>query len=97
MFLSTCTPYSRNLSFKPGIKLLEVDIESSWSDQYDLCMEAYKLHAELQNITGILTYPRCDILLPRAKTNIEKADIYYLLHRRYEAEVCFSILFASSQ
>lgn len=69
------------------MKLLEVDIEAAWSGQYDLCMEAYKLIAELQNITGIITFPRCDILLPRAKSNIEKADIYYLLHRRYEAEV----------
>lgn len=79
-----------------GIKLLEVDLETSWKEQYTLCMDAYKLQADMQNITGCLTHPRCDHLLARAKTNIEKAQIYLLLHVRYEAEVYFLLLFLYS-
>lgn len=63
-----------------------MDIEASWSNQYDFCIAAFKLYAELQQITGIQTF-QCEILLPRAKTNIEKAEIYFFLRRQFEAKV----------
>lgn len=72
---------------------MEINIEDSWTCQYELCMHAYKFHAELQNVTGILTLPRCDHLLERAKTEVEKAEIYILLDTRYEVEVIFFMFF----
>lgn len=50
-------------------------------------MNAYKFHADLQNVSGILTLPWYDHLLEWARTNVEKAEIYILLDTHYEVEV----------
>ena len=73
--------------FGVGIALLEKDVDAAWRDQYSLCMGLYSVRAMLQTLTGSFTDPPCEELLLRAKTPLEKSEVYILLHDRHEAEV----------
>ena len=70
-----------------GISLVEKDVEAAWQNHYSLCMGLYSIRAMLQNLMGDFTDPPCEELLARARTTLEKSDIYILLHDRHEAEV----------
>ena len=72
-----------------GIALLEGDVEAAWYDQHSLCMGLYSMRAMLQTLTCSFTDPPCEELLSRAKTPLEKSEIYMLLQYRHEAEVSF--------
>ena len=76
-----------NNTLRAGIALLEKDVEAAWHDQHSLCMGLYSLRAKLQTLTCSFTDPPCEELLSRAKTPLEKSEIYMLLQNRHEAEV----------
>jgi predicted ATPase len=58
-----------------GIQLLPID---AWTDRYELCLSLYRSKAEYEYLTANFDAAEAtfDLVIDRAKTNLEKAEIY---------------------